>query len=135
MNKTLFIKRADGDRRVRVGRPCQPFLGWRVSNFDEFLAVLKKYFEEGTGYPGLLFSTKYDNIKVLFSGHQYEHGEGGKWCIINTDTNEYPTGWMSIKQNFDKIFDLFEDTERVQAWADAMTKIVNAQGGLTIQVK
>ena len=135
MNKTLFIKRIDGDIRCRVGRPCHPFLGWRVSNYDEFVTVIKKYFDKETGYPGLFFSTKYDNIKVVFSGHQYEHGEEGRWCIFNTDTDDYPTGWMSLKDNFDTIFELFEDTEKVQAWADAMTKIVNAQGGITIEVK
>ena len=135
MNKTLFIKRIDGDIRCRVGRPCQPFLGWRVSNYDEFVAIIKKYFEKETGYPGLFFSTKYDNIKVVFSGHQYEHGEDGRWCIFNTDTDDHPTGWMSLKDNFDTIFELFEDTEKVQAWVDAMTKIVNAQGGITIEVK
>lgn len=135
MNKTLFIKRIDGDIRCRVGRPCQPFLGWRVSNYDEFVAIIKKYFDKETGYPGLFFSTKYNNIKVVFSGHQYEHGEEGRWCIFNTDTDNYPTGWMSLKDNFDTIFELFEDTEKVQAWADAITKIVNAQGGITIEVK
>ena len=130
MNKTLFIKRIDGKMDI----PC-PFMGWRVSNFDEFVAIVKKYFEKGTGYPGLFFSTKYKNIKVVFSGHQYEHGEEGRWCIFNTDTDNYPTGWMKLKDNFDTIFELFEDTEKIQAWADGMTKIVNAQGGITLEVK
>ena len=130
MNKTLFIKRIDG----KIDIP-QPFMGWRVSNFDEFVTIIKKYFEKGTGYPGLVLSTKYNNIKVIFSGHQYQHGEEGRWCIFNTDTDTYPTGWMSLKNNFDTIFELFEDTEKIQAWADTMTKIVNAQGGITIEVK
>lgn len=130
MNKTLFIKRIDGKMDI-----LQPFMGWRVSNYDEFVAIIKKYFEKETGYPGLFFSTKYNNIKVIFSGHQYEHGEEGRWCIFNTDTDNYPTGWMNLKDNFDTIFELFEDTEKIQAWADAMTKIINAQGGITIEVK
>lgn len=130
MNKTLFIKRIDGKMDI-----LQPFMGWRVSNYDEFVAIIKKYFEKETGYPGLFFSTKYNNIKVIFSGHQYEHGEEGRWCIFNTDTDNYPTGWMNLKDNFDTIFELFKDTEKIQAWADAMTKIINAQGGITIEVK
>lgn len=134
MNKTLFIKRLDGDIRVMAGRPCQPFMGWRVSNYDEFKAVVKKYFDKETGYPGLFFSTKYNNIKVLFSGHQYEHGEGGKWCIFNTDTDTLPNKWISLKDNFDRIFSLFEDTEEVQAEMDTIGKIVKAQGGITIRI-
>lgn len=130
MNKTLFIKRIDGKMSI-----LQPFMGWRVSNLDEFVAIIKKYFEKETGYPGLVLSTKYSNIKVVFSGHQYEHGEEGRWCIFNTDTDNYPTGWMKLKDNFDTIFELFEDTEKIQAWADAMTKIINAQGGITLEVK
>lgn len=35
MNKTIFIKRIDG----KPSKPCQPFLGWRVSNFNEFLLL------------------------------------------------------------------------------------------------
>ena len=130
MNKTLFIKRIDGKMNL-----LQPFMGWRVSNFNEFVAIVKKYFEKETGYPGLVLSTKYNNIKVIFSGHQYEHGEKGRWCIFNTDTDNYPTDWINLKDNFDTIFELFEDTEKIQTLADTITKIVNAQGGIEIEVK
>lgn len=131
MNKTIFIKRIDG----KSSRPCQPFLGWRVSNFNEFVIVVKKYFEKETGYPGLVFSTKYKNIKVIFAGHQYKHGKEGKWCIFNTNTDNHPNNWINIKENFDTIFDLFKDTEIIQTQVDAITKMVNIAGGITIKVR
>lgn len=131
MNKTIFIKRIDG----KLCRPFNPFTGWKVSNFNEFVTILKKYFEEGTGYPGLVFSTKYKNIKVIFAGHQYEHSKEGKWCIFNTDTDNYPVNWINIRENFDTIFELFEDTEIVQAHVDAITKMVNIMGGITVKVR
>ena len=131
MNKTIFIKRLDG----KPSRPCQPFLGWRVSNFNEFSTIIKKYFEKETGYPGLVFSTKYKNIKVLFAGHQYKHGKEGKWCIFNTDTDNYPKNWINIGEDFDTIFELFQDTEIIQTHVDAITKIINNMRGTTIKVK
>ena len=131
MNKTIFIRRIDG----KLSRPFHPFLGWRVSNFNEFVTILKKYFEEGTGYPGLVFRTKYKNIKVIFAGHQYEHGKEGKWCIFNTDTDNYPVNWINIREDFDTIFELFEDTEIIQNRVNAITKIVNVMGGITVKIK
>lgn len=131
MNKTIFIKRIDG----KLSRPCQPFLGWRVRNFNEFITIVKKYFEKETGYPGLVFSTKYKNIKVIFAGHQYVHGKEGKWCIFNTDTDKYPNNWINIKDDFNTIFELFEDTEIIQTQVDAITKMVNIMGGITVKVR
>lgn len=82
-----------------------------------------------------MFSTKYKNIKVIFAGHQYEHGKEGKWNIFNTDTDSYPSKWINIREDFDTIFELFEDTEIVQTQVDAITKMVNIMGGITIKVK
>lgn len=124
--KRVFVHRIDG------GFCRCPFVGYKIANVEEFINLVKSYYNKTTGYPGLYFSTKHSDIKLVFSGHQYEHGIEGKWSIFhNTDTK--PTNWFSIKASQDW-FDLFEDDEVVQNQIDAISLLVKQNNGITIKV-
>lgn len=127
--KTLFIKRIDGKAIL-----C-PFLGFQVENWEDMKSLLKKeFFNREGGYPGLAFSTKKKNIVVLFAGHQFIHGEAGKWAIFNTDTDEYPTEWFKLSEKWDEVSELFMDFAQVKAEAGAIKKIMEITGGVYINI-
>lgn len=128
--KTLFVKRIDGKAIL-----CHPFLGFQVDSWEDMKSLLKKkFFNREGGYPGLAFSTKKRNIVVLFAGHQYIHGEAGKWAIFNTDTDEYPTEWFKLSEKWDEVSGLFKDSTQVKAEAEAIKKVMEAEGGMYIAI-
>ena len=66
--KAIFPNRIDGKLCL-----C-PFIGFRANNYDEFITIIKKYYNKETGYPGLYFKLQ-NGLRLVFSGHQYEHGK------------------------------------------------------------
>lgn len=114
--KTVFPKRIDGTLCA-----C-PFMGYKVNNVEEFINLVKTFFNKETGYPGLFFSTKDPNITIVFSGHQYEHPEGKPFSIFMSE-DTYPHRWFSLKDEDKSWFDLFEDSEVLQKKIDALSAI------------
>ena len=102
--KTLFIDRMDGQICL-----C-PFLGYSVNNIDEMKKVIKTFFIPKKGYPGLLFSTNNPDIKILFAGHQYLHGEAGRWAIYNLNSEYSELKWSHLTE---ELFSLLYDTKKV----------------------
>lgn len=109
--KTLFIDRMDGQICL-----C-PFLGYPVNNIDEMKKVIKTFFIPKKGYPGLLFSTNNPDIKVLFAGHQYQHGETGRWTIYSLGSKYSELKWSHLTE---ELFSLLCDTKKVDEF---VTKI------------
>ena len=134
MTKVMFSHPIDG----KIGLdPCL-FSGFRVNSKDEFIQVMKsKYYSKERGYKGTFFSTKDRNIKLLFAGNEYQHGEGGKWKIIDTRTltvdNFLEGEWFSIK-NTDHWFGLLPDAEEIDAKIAFLDKLVKQNGGLEIRL-
>lgn len=126
--KVIFPKRIDGKSCI-----C-PFAGYPINNLDEFIAVVKKYFNKETGYPGLFFNTANKDLVILFAGHQYIHGEEGKWAIFNRKTDEWPKSWFKLSNRAEEVLSLFDDKEVLDKKIDAITAIINAQGGITVKV-
>ena len=126
--KAIFVKRIDG-------KFCHcPFVGYRANNVEEFKSIIKKYFNKETGYPGLVFSTNDRHVHIIFSGHQYVHGEGGRWTIFDDrihDALDENNDWISCSET---VFNLLEDATKVDNEVKMLSNIINAQGGLTIQL-
>lgn len=126
--KVIFPNRIDG-------KFCDcPFMGYSISNLDEFVAVIKKYFNKETGYPGLFFNTANKDLVVLFAGHQYVHGPEGRWAIFNRKTDQWPKNWFKLSDRAEEVLSLFDDKEVLDKKVDMITTIINAQGGITIQL-
>lgn len=124
--KVIFPNRIDGKLCL-----C-PFIGFRANNYEDFINILKKYFNKSTGYPGLFFNLK-DNKVLVFAGHQYKHGDG-RWCIINKNTNDELKDWFYLKNKFDEVFQLFKDADELQKELDVMSAICKANNGITINI-
>lgn len=132
--KVFFPRRIDGSFC-----PC-PFVGFRANSPEEFKEIIKThFFDKKTGYPGLYFPTSDDNILLIFSGHQYVHPDGTPWKLFNKETNtdidlNGSDGWFSINK-WDGWFDLLEDADELDRKINVLQKIVETQGGLTIEIK
>ena len=126
--KVVFPNRIDGKFCI-----C-PFQGYTVSNLEDFKEVIRKYFDKETGYPGLFFKTAHKNLRVVFAGHQYVHGPEGRWAIFDTAEDEWPKQWFSLSDNAEKVLELFDDKEDMDKKIEMITKIVNVQGGITLEV-
>ena len=122
--KAVFLNRLDGEFIF-----C-PFVGYTVNNLEEFKTLMRtKVYNAKSGYPGIFFSTKDEHTKVVFSGHQYEHGPEGRWSIYH-DGDDKPTNWNSLTE---EILDLFPDRETMDAKIQAITDIIHANGGIEIR--
>lgn len=131
--KVFFPKRIDDSFC-----PC-PFIGFRANSPKEFKEIIKQFYNEETGYPGLYFSTSDDNILMIFAGHQYIHPDGKPWRFFNRETDTHvdlngSDGWFSMKE-WDGWFDLLKDADEIDFQLNALQKIVETQGGLTIEIK
>lgn len=124
--KTIFIDRLDGDSCV-----C-PFLGYNISNLEEFASVIKKYFTKEKGYPGLVISTKYRNVSLVFAGHQYKHGSEGRWCIV--DKNTPSKNWFDLKANWNEVYNLLKDKKELDKQVAVFKTIVKQNNGIVINV-
>lgn len=156
MAKRIFWRKADVTTSDVPCAPC-PFVGVTVNSMDEFIndIIKKRLFrpdggtnEEGkpTGkYPCVVFSTKDRTRKLLFAGYQHsfdgspvyeETGRHAKWCLFDEKVDDV-IAYYCLQRDADKrrVWELFEDDARVQADIDIMTAIVNAKGGLKIQVR
>ena len=127
MKKRVFVYRLDGHFC-----PC-PFIGITVESPKDFVEkCVMPYYNKETGYPGLYFSTKEKETKLVFSGHQYEHGEAGKWSWFK-DGMSKPGEWFNLRDNT-SWYDMLQDDAKVQKQIDALTAMVNMCGGITVKV-
>lgn len=137
---------------ICTGAWC-PFVGVEVDGYDQFIELMKnKLFERSKEeptkgyYPPYTFSTKDRNIKITFCG-SYGYKEGinvpinpatgrpYKWAIYNNKTGEYIKFFaIQDRKSFEEIYQLFEDSDKVQRELDAMTALCKASGGLTFNV-
>ena len=146
MKKRVFWKNAVGN--LADGALC-PFVGVTISNFEEFVKLLQERLfcpiEKGSHsghYPPYSFSTKFRHIKVLFSGTTLifkdaptnpKNQKPFKWALFDERIGKI-TKFFGIQENWNEVFNLFEDDENVQRQLDAITEIVNREGGLTIHI-
>lgn len=127
MKKRVFVHRMDGKICL-----C-PFVGITVESPEDFIEkCVKPYYSKETGYPGLYFSTKRRDTKLIFAGHQYECGENGKWTWFY-DGMTKPEKWFKITSDT-SWYDMLEDDAVVQKQIDAITAIVQRDGGITVKL-
>ena len=127
MKKRVFVYRIDGKFC-----PC-PFVGITVESPEDFIEkCVKPYFNKKEGYPGLYFSTKKRDTKLIFAGHQYEHGDDGKWGWFHDEMTK-PGKWFKITSDT-SWYDMLKDDEDVQRQIDAITAIVNRDGGIIVNI-
>lgn len=145
MKKRIFWRNPFG---IGEGALC-PFIGVTISCFEDFEKLLKerlfKPIEKGSNdgyYPPYMFSTKFPNIKVLFSGSKFtligaptnpKNQKPYKWALFD-ERNGKATKFFAIQENWDEVFNLFDNDENVQHKIDILTEIVNREGGLTIHI-
>lgn len=127
MKKRVFVYRIDGKFC-----PC-PFVGITVESPEDFIEkCVKPYYSKETGYPGLYYSTKRKDVNLVFSGHQYECGESGKWTWFKEGSPK-SDNWFSITKD-NSWYEMLQDDAVVQKKIDAITALVNRDGGITIKV-
>lgn len=146
MKKRIFWRNPFG--KITEGALC-PFIGVTISNFEEFVKLLQERLFKPTEkdshigyYPPYMFSTKHSYIKVLFSGTTMilngaptnpKNQKPYKWALFDERAGKV-TKFFAIQENWDEVFNLFEDDKTVQNQIDALTEIVNKEGGLTIHI-
>ena len=128
MAKVVFPNRIDGKICL-----C-PFMGYKIESIDDFKDVIKQYYDQEKGYPGLYFKLNDRRHTLIFAGHQYEHSADGKWCLFDTLNDKYPQNWFKLNDRWSEVFSLFEDAEELQRKADRIGEIIKANNGIWVNV-
>lgn len=94
-------------------------------------------------YPPYVFHTKHHDIKILFRGTygwadavdiptNPETGKPVKWAIYNSFNKSFK--YFRLQDNFNEVYELFEDDDTIQRKIDALSSIVKKNGGITIRM-
>lgn len=142
MKKVIYMRAIDPSN---INIPC-PFLGWTIETLEDFVQLLKdhafKNLPDFKGYPALKISLE-NKQDLVFTGHHIEFkdapirkdGKHYRWAIFNQPSNGSSVKWIDIKEDWDYVFDRLPDKEKQDKLIDGLTKLINANGGLTIEFK
>lgn len=123
--RVVFPKRTDGKLCI-----C-PFAGYRFSSIEEFKGIIKQFFSKEKGYPGLYFETKNPDVRIIFSGHQYEHGPEGRWSLFYTKIDENVCRWQPLTE---ELLEMFDRADYIDSQIKMLGEIINANGGIEINI-